>query len=368
MKTTTNNMNIPEITVNDLVDILSTLYTKAINGGKELKSLPTPYLCGAPGVGKSQGIYQIAEILERATGKKVAVTDVRLLLFSPVDLRGIPVADEKREFANWLRPAIFNMSDDENVINILFLDELSAAPQSVQAAAYQICLDRKVGEHKLPDNCIVIGAGNRTTDKSVAYAMPKALCNRMMHFSICADYASWRQWAVRNDINSSVIAYLGFDSSKLSTEPNTSDNAYPTPRSWAFVSELLHTMDSAPEDIHTLISACIGSDNAIEFEAFCKVYKDLPGIEQIIDGCCTKYPKSADALFALVSGLTETISTRKDTISQLEIDNVCEYASRFPSDYAAMFYKDLDGIGEIKSKLAKCYSLQIWLSKHKFSL
>ena len=127
-------------------------------------------------------------------------------------------------------------------------------------------------------------------------------------------------------------------------------------------------MDSAPEDIHTLISACIGSDNAIEFEAFCKVYKDLPGIEQIIDGCCTKYPKSADALFALVSGLTETISTRKDTISQLEIDNVCEYASRFPSDYAAMFYKDLDGIGEIKSKLAKCYSLQIWLSKHKFSL
>lgn len=60
------------------------------------------------------------------------------------------------------------MDSSDDIVNILFLDEISAAPQSVQAAAYQITLDRVVGEHKLPDNCIVIAAGNRVTDKSVA--------------------------------------------------------------------------------------------------------------------------------------------------------------------------------------------------------
>jgi len=363
-----SNINIPEISVSELTELLSELYIKAIDGAGDLKLLPTPFIWGAAGVGKSQGVRQIAVNIEKATGKKVYVTDVRLLLFSPVDLRGVPVADAERKFTNWLRPAIFNMIDDSNAINILFLDELSAAPQSVQAAAYQICLDRKIGEHRLPDNCIVIAAGNRTTDKSVAYAMPKALCNRQMHFSVCADYASWRRWAVENEIHSSIIAYLAFDSSRLCTEPEASDYAYPTPRSWAFASQLLKTMDSGPESIHTLISACIGSDTAIEFEAFCKTHGDLPDIEQIIEGRCKTYPKSADVLFALVSGMTETVYRRRKNISQQETDNVCEYASRFPSDFAAMFFKDLNNIKELKPKLMKSYEFQSWLTKHKFSL
>jgi hypothetical protein len=90
-----------------------------------------------------------------------------LLLFNPIDLRGIPTANEDKTLAIWLKPKIFQMDPSDEVINILFLDEISAAPQSVQAAAYQITLDRVVGEHKLPENCIVIAAGNRTTDMDI---------------------------------------------------------------------------------------------------------------------------------------------------------------------------------------------------------
>ncbi len=365
---TENNMNIPEVSVNELTELLSDLYVRAVSSGCDLRMLPTPFIWGAAGVGKSQGVSQIAENIRKETGKDVFVTDVRLLLFSPVDLRGVPVADADRKFTNWLRPAIFNMKDDDNTVNILFLDELSAAPQSVQAAAYQICLDRKIGEHKLPDNCIVIAAGNRTTDKSVSYAMPKALCNRQMHFSVCADYSSWRVWAVKNGIHSSVIGYLAFDRSKLCVEPDTSDYAYPTPRSWAFVSQLLRTMNVAPHKIHSLISACIGSDTAIEFEAYCKVFRDLPDIEKIIDGGCGIYPKTSDALYALVSGLTEAVFNRRADISQQETDNICEYASRFPSDFGAMFFKDINNIEEIRPRLMKSREFQSWLTKHKFSL
>ena len=174
----------PILTVEKTVDTLTDAYCSVINKGMSPKVLPSVMLWGPPGVGKSQGVRQIAKRIERETRKKVVVTDVRLLLFNPIDLRGIPTANEDKTLAIWLKPQIFQMDASDEIVNILFLDEISAAPQSVQAAAYQITLDRVVGEHKLPDNCIVIAAGNRVTDKSVSFKMPKALANRLLHIEI----------------------------------------------------------------------------------------------------------------------------------------------------------------------------------------
>jgi MoxR-like ATPase len=165
-------------------------------------------LWGPPGVGKSQAVRQIGKEIEANTGRTVEITDVRLLLFNPIDLRGIPTSNADKTLAIWLKPQIFQMDPSENVVNILFLDEISAAPQSVQAAAYQITLDRTVGEHRLPDNCIVIAAGNRVTDKSVAFKMPKALANRLMHIEVEGSFDAWKKWAIKSGINDKVIGFL----------------------------------------------------------------------------------------------------------------------------------------------------------------
>ena len=101
------------------------------------------------------------------------------------------------------------------MINILFLDEITAAPQSVQAAAYQITLDRVIGEHKLPENCIVIAAGNRVTDKSVAYNMPRALANRLLHITVKGDPDSWHDWAVKSGIHRFVTSFLEYNPTAL---------------------------------------------------------------------------------------------------------------------------------------------------------
>jgi MoxR-like ATPase len=164
-----------KLTPNKLVQVLSPIYSSD-------RKIPTVMLWGQPGVGKSDAIRSLAKNLEKTTKKEVRIQDVRLLLFNPVDLRGIPVADANKEFAIWLKPKIFDMDASDKIINILFLDEISAAPPTVQASAYQLTLDRKVGEHKLPDNCIILGAGNRVGDKGVAYKMPTPLANRMMSF------------------------------------------------------------------------------------------------------------------------------------------------------------------------------------------
>lgn len=357
MRIENTNMNIPSVSVGKAVNELSALYTSAYKGNIPFKNLPTVFLWGAAGVGKSDGVRQIAANIETECGRKVIVVDIRLLLFSPVDLRGVPMADEHREFTNWLKPKIFDLSDS-NAIYILFLDELSAAPQSVQAAAYQICLDRKIGEHTLPENCIVIAAGNRMTDQSVSYKMPKALCNRLMHFNIESDFLSWKSWAIQNGIDRRIIGYLSFDNSKLCTEPESSDLAYATPRSWNFVSNLLATTGKEPAEIHNLVSSCVGAITAVEFETWCGVFRDLPKVDDIIKGIGRDYPRRQDVLYALISSLTSAVFSRRMTITQEQLEHVCVYAVNFPPDFALAFFKDLNKISEIKLKLMKCRSIQ----------
>ena len=123
--------NIPSLPVGKTVDKLSRAYSAVINSGLPIKTMPSVMLWGTPGTGKSQAVRQIAAEITENTNEEVRVTDVRLLLFNPIDLRGIPTANADKTLAVWLKPQIFQMDPSDSIVNILFLDEISAAPQSV---------------------------------------------------------------------------------------------------------------------------------------------------------------------------------------------------------------------------------------------
>ncbi len=354
--------NVPNLSVGKTVDLLSDTYIKVINAGIPVKTIPSVMLWGAPGVGKSQGVRQIGEKIEKGTGKRVCVTDVRLLLFNPIDLRGIPTANEDKTLAVWLKPQIFKMDEGPDVINILFLDEISAAPQSVQAAAYQITLDRVIGEHKLPENCIVIAAGNRLTDKSVAYKMPKALANRLMHVEICADFDSWMKWAVSRGISSKVTGFLSFRRDLFLNEARADDLAYATPRSWEMVSNILRATSDDVNSIYHLICGLIGIGAAIEFKSYCEIYNSLPSLDDIFSGRCTELPKSADVLYALISSMTEYARKCKDNLTKIEYS--LGYALKMPPDFSAVLMKNYMYLEDgYKLKLMKIPLFARWLSK-----
>jgi len=346
--------NVPEMSVKRLVEKFGKAYSKVINSEAGVKSFPSVMLWGPPGIGKSQAVRQIAKDIEIRTGKKVFVTDVRLLLFNPIDLRGIPTSNEDKTLAVWLKPKIFQMDESDEVVNILFLDEISAAPQSVQAAAYQITLDRTVGEHTLPDNCIVIAAGNRTTDKSVAYKMPKALANRLLHVEIRGGFEPWLEWAVKSGINEKVIGYLSFKPSELMRfDASSEDLAFPTPRSWEMVSNILNNVCDDVLEVYTLIAGVVGVDVATELRHWSKIYSRLPEIKDIFEGKVFSAPKEPDLLYALASSMTAYAREHKTEMDK--INNSLEFAKHMPPDFVMVLLKDYMYIEKnYKEKLMSC--------------
>jgi hypothetical protein len=310
--------NIPEMNIGKIVTSLADMYCAVIEKSLPMKTVPSVMLWGAPGVGKSQAVRQLASEIEAKTGKRAVVIDVRLLLFNPIDLRGIPVANAEKTLAVWLKPQIFRMDDSDDVVNLLFLDELSAAPPSVQAAAYQITLDRVIGEHKLPDNCIVLAAGNRTTDKSVAFKMPKALANRVMHIEVKGSFDSWRAWAVNAGINEKVIGFLSFHSDYLMSSDSSGDDlAFTTPRSWEMVSNLLNTVSDNVNTMYPLIAGLVGCGAAIEFRTWATVYNQLPDIKDVFDGKNPPLPNGVDALYALISSMVSYAREHKNEMRRI---------------------------------------------------
>lgn len=239
------------------------------------------FLWGAPGIGKSE---LVAGITGDLGGK---LYDVRMPLLEPTDLRGIPFYNKELNMMDWAPPVDLPTEEDakQYPIVVLFLDEMNAAAPAVQAAGYQLILNRQVGKYKLPGNVVIVAAGNRESDKGVTYRMPSPLANRFVHLEMRVDHSSWEQWAVLNEIHPDVVGYVGFAKSDLfDFDPKSSSRAFPTPRTWTFVSELLQDDDCTEAELTDLIAGSVGEGTAVKFMAHRKISSKMPKPTDILTG------------------------------------------------------------------------------------
>lgn len=339
-----SDSGIRALNVNQMVAMLSQVYISLLSTGVPFKVFPSVMLWGPPGVGKSQGVREIASEIERRTDKEVRITDVRLLLFNPVDLRGIPTANEDKTLAVWLKPQIFQMDESEEVVNILFLDEITAASTSVQAAAYQITLDRTVGEHRLPENCIVIAAGNRVTDRSVAYNMPKALANRLCHLEIKEDANAWHDWAVKSRVHPYVTGYIEYNGSAL-IKSDGMELAFPTPRSWEMVSNILNYVSDDIAAVYPMIVGCVGESAGNLFRTWTEVYSSLPSVKDIFYKGKGDVPKEREMQIALKSVMVDYARQCQD---KKMIDKSIDFSCKMPWSFRGKLLQDYYRIPELR--------------------
>lgn len=304
--------------------------TASLNALIEEK-IPT-FLWGPPGIGKSSIVKQISDAGE------MGFIDLRLSLMDPTDLKGIPFYDKHDHQAVWASPSFLPKAGR----GILFLDELNAAPPAVQASAYQLILDRRVGEYQLPEGWAIVAAGNRESDRGVVYRMPSPLANRFVHLDMDVHVEDWRDWAYASGIDERVIAYIGYKREDLfDFDPIANAKSFATPRSWEFVHGVLQSgMDERL--LLDTIGGAVGKELAVRFLSFAKVMHRLPDIVQILDGEGSAYPEEIDVLYALSSGLVSRLLA-DPTDERLE--NLIRYTLGLESEFAVMIVQDLQRAG-----------------------
>ena len=292
------------------------------------------FLWGPPGIGKSDIVKQIGEDAGRE------VIDVRLALWEPTDIKGIPYYNADQGKMVWAPPA--ELPTDPESTAIIFLDELNSAPPAVQAAAYQLILNRRVGTYKLPDGVDVVAAGNREGDRGVTYRMPAPLANRFVHLEMKVDFDDFQDWATLNKVHPEVLGYVGFAKQDLyDFDPKSPSKAFATPRSWVFVSDLLKDDDCDADTLHNLIAGAVGDGLAVKFMAHRKIAGRLPKAEDILDGKVKDLQvKEVSAMYSLTVSLCYELKSRAEKKAKgwdSMADNFFRYMmDNFPTELVVM--------------------------------
>ena len=288
------------------------------------------FLWGPPGIGKSDIIAQIT----RSLGNSHLI-DIRLSLWEPTDIKGIPYFDSNQGKMVWGAPS--ELPDEELASKydhiVVFFDELNSAPPAVQAAAYQLILNRGVGQYKLPDNVIIVAAGNREADKGVTYRMPAPLANRFVHLELDVVFDDWFEWAVDNKQHKDVVGYLQFAKQDLyDFDPKSPSRSFATPRSWSFVSELIDDEDTDESTTTDLVAGSIGEGLAVKFMAHRKVAANMPNPTDILLGKVKEIkPVEISAKYSLTVSLCYELKEASDANDKKFDDKVNNFL-RFAMD------------------------------------
>jgi hypothetical protein len=301
------------------------------------------FVWGPPGVGKSSLVRQAA------AGLNLAVADLRATLLDPVDLRGLPRLDGDR--AVWASPAFL----PRDGAGVLFLDELTQAAPLVQAACLQLTLDRRVGEYELPDGWTVAAASNRAEDRAGTHRLISPLLNRFVHLDLDVSHEDWQAWAVANQVAPEVRAFLQYRPGLLfQFDPAANPRAFPTPRSWQFVSDVLAR--TTADLMHGVVAGCVGDGPAAEFVGFLKLFRELPDLDAVLARPdSAPVPTEPAVLYALVGALVERCRHAKAPLTAF-----VSYAARLPDEFAVLAMRDALAVN---NKLAGLPAVQRWIAQ-----
>ena len=260
-------------------------------------------LWGPPGIGKSDLVRQVAE------RHAAPVIDLRLSQMEPSDLRGIPF--RVNDTVEWAVPAMLPDAERHGAMGILFLDEINAAPPSVSAAAYQLILDRRLGEYRVPDGWAIFAAGNRQGDRAVTYAMPAPLANRFSHFEVEPNLEDWSDWAFSRGIDERLVAFLRFRPDLLfDFDPAHNPTAFPSPRTWEFAHRALYKFSG--DLLLGALQACVGEAAAVELTAFLHHLEAMPDVEAIVRGESSDAPEGIELQYAVAAALVRRAQVAKE--------------------------------------------------------
>ena len=327
-----------ELAIDEAADMLEVLTDKG----------DTVFLWGAPGIGKSDIVHQLG----KKKGRKVM--EFHAALRETVDLRGIPVPDLETGTTRWLVPDELPRADRDGENGYLFCDEVNQASPQMQSALAGLMLYGVVGDYHLPKGWVVIAAGNRVSDRAAAQKTPSHMLNRFAHVTCVPNVEAWSKWAVANDVDPKLVAFVRFRRELLHRMPRGDEKAFPTPRSLTKCSKYVGVAKSALRQ--KLFASHVGYDVAGELNGFIELYDSITGLDEIIANPTTaKVPTEPSQKYATFTGLA-----RKAT--RANFPAIMQYADRLDDEGQMILVHD-STIREPKLKETSAYSK--WAVKHQ---
>lgn len=292
---------------------------------KQLRKLKISFmLWGATGVGKSECVRQLADELG------AELRDVRLCQKQPTDIGGLPALDHESRQTVFYPPAFLASRTDEKDV-ILFFDEISLAPDDTKGAVLGILEERRQGEIEIPDNWIIVAAGNRPEDLANARGLGAAANRRLLHIVIEPQLEATLSYFLKTGVIAEVLAFLKVFPQHLSGEESArtqKHELYPRPASWKKVSDVYDSLRKSDKHLrHLAVAGIIGDSVATEFVMMAEEIKNMKSVDELLDiqrktpeRLAKHLPATLNGLYALAFAFASS-ATDETAVEILELIN-----------------------------------------------
>ena len=324
---------------------------------------------GPPGIGKTAIPKQAAEDL----GMEIFIQHPPLL--ESVDLRGVPVPDLVNEVTRWLPPiflpgvekvkpktngkATTKPQIKDKKQTLFLIDEMRQAPTSVQNAFSQLIWEGRCGEYMLPPGVRICATSNRMQDKAGTYRMPSHLVRRFVHIELYLSIQDWTVWALHNDVETEIIAFLNaYPACLMDFDPSSKNEIYACPASWGEHVDMLLKTQMSPDLQEIALVGAVGNAAANQFIAFRRLIRTVADPDEVIKNPTTiPLPDEASSLYAMCTAVA--FRATKDNIGQ-----IVKFAARLGEEYEIMMLQFVNQ----HTSVSRTKEFRGWYQKHADTL
>lgn len=253
------------------------------------------FLLGAPGIGKTAVMEQIAQDLS------IALVSYSMTHHTRQSALGLPFIAHKEYQGMGYDVSEYTMSEIIASIydvmektgireGILFLDEINCVSETLAPSMLQFLQYKVFGRHRVPDGWVIVTAGNPPEYNKSVREFDVVTMDRLKVLSVEADYKVWKEYGQQKGLHPAILNFLELKKEYFyKIETTVNGRSYVTARGWEDLSEILYLYEEEGMKVdETLIEQYLRNERAVkEFSAYYDLfnkYKKEYQTEEILAG------------------------------------------------------------------------------------